>query len=152
MRVLAIGLWRWMKVLMERLRTNATLTSLDLSSNPLKSEGASYIAQVSRSFCTHDATDLREVTREVSPGPSPPPSPPTRACYVYNVLTSFAGMLNRGSQNDTWQTKDILRLTRYTARVMRPFYEDPTSYHRGSLSNTTVYEYPSCPIFKAEHL
>lgn len=35
------------KVVAERLRKNATLTSLDLSSNALKSEGASYIAEVS---------------------------------------------------------------------------------------------------------
>lgn len=34
------------KMLAERLHKNATLTSLDLSSNPLTSEGASYIAQV----------------------------------------------------------------------------------------------------------
>lgn len=37
---------RAVQVLTERLRQNATLTSLDLSSNPLKSEGASYISKV----------------------------------------------------------------------------------------------------------
>lgn len=49
-----------MKVLTERLRKNATLTSLDLSSNALKSEGASCIAQVGLGlfFFRHGATDV----------------------------------------------------------------------------------------------
>lgn len=49
------------KVLAERLRKNATLTSLDMSSNPLKNEGASYMAQVSFHFFARDVATGRSM-------------------------------------------------------------------------------------------